>query len=134
MMPSPPNGAIAGGDARPGGAGGYDGRQLQRELREWTTSADDLRRRLAQNGLNPGDLEAAIGDLRGLQFGDKLEPKGLDQLKTSVERLKRFEFELLKKVNGEGQQLFLSGSDEVPAGFRAAIEEYYRALARRPAR
>ena len=29
------------------------------------------------------------------------------------------------------ESLSLSGSDEVPAGFRQAIEEYYRALAKK---
>ena len=45
--------------------------------------------------------------------------------------LKRFEFDLRKKVGGDSQQLFLSGSDEVPPGFRQAIEEYYRSLAKK---
>jgi hypothetical protein len=34
-------------------------------------------------------------------------------------------------VHGEpGEPLRLGGADEVPAGFRALVEEYYRALAR----
>jgi len=31
----------------------------------------------------------------------------------------------------QNEPLSLSGSDEVPEGFRTAIEEYYRSLARR---
>jgi hypothetical protein len=31
----------------------------------------------------------------------------------------------------DDQKLLLSGSDEVPEGFRKMVEEYYRALARR---
>jgi len=62
------------------------------------------------------------------------DARGLDQLKASVDHLKRFEFELRKKVGGDTQQLFLSGSDEVPPGFRQAIEEYYRSLAKKTPR
>jgi hypothetical protein len=38
---------------------------------------------------------------------------------------------LRRKAEGGDQPLSLSGSDEVPAGFRQAIEEYYRALAKK---
>ena len=44
---------------------------------------------------------------------------------------KKFEFALRRKSEGGDQPLSLSGSDEVPAGFRQAIEEYYRALAKK---
>jgi len=59
------------------------------------------------------------------------EPRGLPQLLAAVDRLKRFEFDLRKKVETDDQRLFLSGSDEVPVGFREAVEEYYRALAKK---
>jgi hypothetical protein len=49
----------------------------------------------------------------------------------AIDRLKKFEFNLRKKADGGDQRLSLSGSDEVPAGFRQAIEEYYRALAKK---
>ena len=52
----------------------------------------------------------------------------------ALDRLKQFEFSLRKKAEGGNQPLSLSASDEVPAGFRTAIEEYYRSLARRPTR
>ena len=84
---------------------------------------------LSQAGVNPRDVEAVIGELRTLGPGP--DPRGLQQLQASVDRLKRFEFELRKKVDADNQQLILSGSDEVPAGFRQAIEEYYRSLAKK---
>ena len=49
----------------------------------------------------------------------------------ALDKLKKFEFNLRKKADGADQPLSLSGSDEVPAGFRTAIEEYYRALAKK---
>jgi hypothetical protein len=49
----------------------------------------------------------------------------------ALDKLKKFEFSLRKKADGGDQRLSLSGSDEVPAGFRQAIEEYYRSLAKK---
>jgi hypothetical protein len=47
--------------------------------------------------------------------------------------MKKFEFTLRRKTEGGNESLGLSGSDQVPEGFRQAIEEYYRSLAKRPA-
>jgi hypothetical protein len=45
--------------------------------------------------------------------------------------MRRCGFGLRKKSYvGENQPLSLSGSDEVPPGFRTAIEEYYRSLSK----
>ena len=76
---------------------------------------------------------AILGQLRQLT-NDRLyaDPNGLAQLQAAAtEQLKKFEFNLRKQVDGDKQPLSLSGSDEVPAGFRQAIEEYYRALAKK---
>ena len=111
---------------------GDSARQFSREMREWTTNADALRRQLAQAGVPARDLESVIRELQGYQpSGD---PRGLQQLQSAVDHLKRFEFELRKRIGTDNQQLSLSGSDEVPAGFRQAIEEYYRALAKKTQR
>ena len=48
-----------------------------------------------------------------------------------VEGFRRFEFDLRRLLGAQAaDQLFLSGSDDAPAGYRKAIENYYRALAR----
>ena len=70
------------------------------------------------------DNDAAFADPRSLQA---LQSAALDKLKT-------WEFDLRKKLGGSEQPLALSGSDEVPEGFRKTIEEYYRLLAKRPAK
>ena len=50
-----------------------------------------------------------------------------------VEGLKQVEFALRRALEGEAQdRVFVSGSDEVPTGFRDLVEEYYRALSRSP--
>jgi hypothetical protein len=47
--------------------------------------------------------------------------------------MKQFEFGLRRELGSDIQdRLFLSGNDEVPEGFRKYVEDYYRALARKP--
>jgi hypothetical protein len=132
-------GAYGGGDGRNWGGGGYyspdDIRQFRRELREWQADAQALRRELTQAGIDPRDLDAVLRDLRALDNDQNfVDPRSLQTLHAqALDRLKQFEFGLRKEAEGANQPLSLSASDEVPAGFRTAIEEYYRSLARKPA-
>ena len=131
-------GAGGSGDARnfgPNAGGrwtGEDIRQFRREFREWQGDAEDLRRQLEASGVNPRDLEGVMRDLRTLD-SDQIyaDPQGLEKLRAAaLDRLKKVEFDLRKRVDTDHDALSLSGSDEVPAGFRQAIEEYYRSLGR----
>ena len=72
-------------------------------------------------------------DLRaGQQQSIYNDPAALAKLQAAaLERLKQFEFTLRRKLGAGDESLALSGSDEVPASFRQAIEEYYRSLAQR---
>jgi hypothetical protein len=56
----------------------------------------------------------------------------LEQLQNELrEGLQRLEFRLRREVEGEAtERAVLQGSDEVPEGFRALVEEYFRALSR----
>jgi len=84
--------------------------------------------------VDPRELDQVIRDLKGLDNEQNfVDPGNLLALQAqALDKLKRFEFGLRKKADDENkEQLALSGSDEVPAGFRTAIEEYYRALARK---
>ena len=128
------------GDAR--NWGGYYGgrwdpndvRQFRRDFREWANDAEALRRQLQQAGVNPRDLDDIIKDLTRFD-NDRLyaDPNGLAQLQAQVmDKMKKFEFSLRRKVDGAGNEaLGLSGADQVPEGFRQAIEEYYRSLAKK---
>jgi hypothetical protein len=144
---SPRNGGAYGGDAR--NYGGYGGgwygyrwtpddiRQFRNQWREWANDTEALRRQLQQGGMNPRDLEDVLRDLR--QFdNDRLyaDPQGLEKLQAAaIEKLKKFEFSLRRKADSTGNEsLSLSGSDQVPEGFRQAIEEYYRSLAKKQQR
>jgi hypothetical protein len=119
--------------------GGYghlstdDRRQLQRQLREWQGDAQALRQQLQAAGVNPQDLDQVLQGLQGLGNDRSYEDlKGLEHLQAAaIEQLKKFEFSLRKRAEPAHDSLSLSGSEEVPAGFRQAIEEYYRALAKK---
>jgi hypothetical protein len=48
-----------------------------------------------------------------------------------LDQLKRIEFGLRRDVEGETTRgATLTGSDDVPEGYRTLVEEYYRSLAR----
>ena len=128
-----PSGAWLGGDARPNGNGytNNDIRQLRREYQEREREAENLQRVLSEAGMSTRDLQDIINQLRAFD-NDRLfsDPKALEQLQAAaLERLKKFEFDLRKKIGTDNNQLSLSGSDEVPAAFRRAVEEYYQKLA-----
>ncbi len=130
-------GGSAYGDARFWNGGRFspdDVRQFRNELRQWQNDAQELRNRLGQAGLDAKELDQVIRDLKGLDSDQNfVDPANLLALQAAaLDKLKRFEFGLRKKAESNNkEELALSGSDEVPAGFRTAIEEYYRALARK---
>jgi Domain of unknown function (DUF4175) len=123
--------------------GGYgrwnpdDVRQFRGQYREWANDAEALRRELQQAGVNPRDLDEVLRDLRAFD-NDRVyvDPRGLEALQAAaIDKLKKVEFALRRKAEeGGNDSLSLSGSDQVPEGFRQAIEEYYRSLAKRPQR
>ena len=51
---------------------------------------------------------------------------------TAVDRFKALEFELRKRLDTTNEQLYLSGSEDVPPNFRSLIEEYSRLLSKKP--
>ncbi len=60
------------------------------------------------------------------------DPANLEALQDEVvQALKRLEFSLRREVEAtSGRRATLSGSDDVPDGYRKMVEEYYRALAK----
>ena len=65
-------------------------------------------------------------------FGFFVDPRNLATLQAAaLDKAKKLEVALRKKLDGGDQPLSLSGSDEVPSGFREAIAEYYRSLAKK---
>jgi hypothetical protein len=83
--------------------------------------------------VNPRELDDIIRDLQRLD-NDRVytDPRGLEQLQAAaLDKLKKFEFGLRRKAETGNDSLSLSGSDQVPDGFRQAIEEYYRSLSKK---
>jgi hypothetical protein len=112
-----------------------DIRQFRSEARQRVQEATELQRILEEEDLNQQQLGEVIGALRELDRENVyLDLAELNRLQSQiVEGLKQLEFGLRRELEGEGQdRVFVSGSDEVPTGFRRLVEEYYRALSRTP--
>lgn len=127
--------STGGQDASGGGARRPDAspRQWQREAAQRRGDAEALRRDVRALGLDAGDLDSLIGRLRGLEDERAWDgPAGTAALRGQlVQGFRRFEFDLRRQLGAEtAEQLLLLNSDDAPAAYRKAIEEYYRALAR----
>lgn len=132
------------GEARAGGAGGPTGGEPRRlspeEIRQYRSEFErragqvrDVRERLAEAGRPTEDLQSVLDAMERLaQEGAYDDPTQVAQLQAeALEALKRLEFGLRRDVEGETpQRATLSGSDDVPEGYRTLVEEYYRTLAR----
>ena len=96
-----------------------------------------LRNDLQRSGVNPKDLvpvDEVVKALRAL--GDERNYQNMGNLEqlysTAVDRFKALEFELRKRTDTSNAQLYLSGSEDVPPNFRGLIQDYYRALSKKP--
>ncbi|RPJ65485.1 MAG: hypothetical protein EHM24_21830 [Acidobacteria bacterium] len=127
---SPPEAGGA-GNGRPGPVSPEQARQLRREARERGAEAEQLRRDLRGIGVEPRDLDRLIRELRALDTDQVYQdPTALARLQAQLlEGFRRFEFDLRRKLDAGGEVL-LSGAEDVPAEYRALVEEYYRTLAR----
>jgi hypothetical protein len=113
-----------------------DLRQIANQARQLASDAQDVRRQLQQAGVPPKDLTPVDDVVKALQqLGNEKNlqnPTGLQELyQVALQRFKTLEFEIRKRVDTSNEQLFLSGSEDVPPSFRTLIEEYYRALAKK---
>jgi len=130
-MPGGGSGAINGGGAQQPGDGP---RQLAREMQERIAEAEALRGELKQQGLDTAPLDRAIEGMRAVE---KQERSGDDahtakDLRAQVlDGLKAYEFALRRAVEGnDGTRVMQVRPGEVPASFRAWVDEYYRSIAK----
>jgi hypothetical protein len=91
-----------------------------------------LRQRLEEAGREVPELEDAIEAFEAL--GDPRTYGDLPQIELLQERiresLKRVEFLLRREVEGESAgRAALTGTDDVPTGFRKLVDEYFKNLA-----
>jgi len=108
-------------------------RQFQREMRRRSEEVRDLRRKLGEAGRDGEELDGVLRAMRRLQVGSIYDnPAQVARLQEDVLLgLKGLEFGLRRAVEGGGgRAAVFTGSDDVPDGYRALVEEYYRALAR----
>jgi hypothetical protein len=93
----------------------------------------DLRDDLRAMGRPVEELEQVLDAMTELDGrGVLTDPRALAEIHQGMlDQLKRMEFGLRREVEGEtGRNPTLTGSDDVPDGYRTLVEEYYRALAR----
>jgi chromosome segregation ATPase len=108
-------------------------RQLQREFGQRGNQVRALREQLREVGRPAQELRAVLDAMERFQReGIYADPSQVAELHQEImNQLKRLEFGLRRDVEGVTERTTtLSGSDEVPDGYRELVEEYYRALAR----
>jgi hypothetical protein len=108
-------------------------RQYRGELEQRAEQVRDLRDQFRDLGRPVEDLEAVLENLDRLQGrGAITNPRDLAAIhEDMLDQLKRIEFGLRREVEGEAdRRATLTGSDDVPDGYRTLVEEYYRSLAR----
>jgi hypothetical protein len=125
-------GGSTGGGGTPGIAS-WDAarsRQLRREFRQRAADARGIGGQLSEGGATPADLREIERKLRQLErAGTWGDPLGVEALVAeTLEDLKMFEYGLRRELEGMDPEKRLSGSDEVPEGWRPLVEEYYRSL------
>ena len=113
-----------------------DARQVRNQAGELASDAQSLRRQLQTSGGTQNDLRAVDDVLKALRslesstnLGDPVEMQQLSSV--ALDKLKKLEFDLRKRVDTTNDALFLSGSEEVPAKSKDTIFEYFRQLAKR---
>ena len=131
------NGGEGGGRFRSGEVPDFSAdeiRQLRREFRERAGEAQALAGLLERSGVDPQELATMIEAMRALDrdrtYDDPEEVLRLQQ--AVLEGMKQLEFRLRRELADDEDQILLNQDGDVPEGFRELVEEYYRALSRRP--
>jgi hypothetical protein len=128
--------AEAGERGEPGAPGDAETRrQLRREAEERAREAEALGRALREAGFDGEAMDRIASSFGSLTsdapYGD---PVGLARLQQEVvESLREMDFLLRRQLAGDPRAAGEAvGTGEVPEGYRALVEEYFRSLARPP--
>lgn len=108
-------------------------RQFRSEFSQRGDQVRELRDQLQQAGRSAEDLQAVLDAMERLEregiYDNPATVAGLQE--AILDLLKQLEFGLRREVEGNTDRpASLSGSDQVPEGYRKLVEEYYKALAR----
>lgn len=111
--------------------------QYRAQAGQLASQAQQLGQQLKQAGANQKDqqtmdeISQALRDMAGNRaYDDSAALRALNN--TTLDKMKKLEFDLRKQIDTSNQQLYLSGSQDVPPAFRTQIEDYYRALSKKP--
>ena len=131
-----PNANRNAGDAR-GGINPQDARNMRNQVGEFVRDAQALRDLMGQAGL-ADDVRAVddlIRSLREMEKGQAYDNvASLQQLQSAaLTKAQQLELNLRRRLDTTSDQLFLSGSEDVPPQFKSLIEEYYRRLSKKTA-
>lgn len=109
--------------------------QYRNQAQQLANQAKDLGDQLKQAGANQRDQQQVDEITQALRnmaasraYDNAAELRALEN--TTLDKMKKLEFDLRKRIDTSNQQLYLSGSDDVPPAFRSQIEDYYRALSK----
>ena len=108
-------------------------RQLANEMGQRLNEARALRTELAQQGRDVGQLDRAIEAMQNAKRpGATADERSAQALRAqALDGLKGFEFGLRRALGAaDSTRIILDRSGEVPAAFRAYVEEYYRSIAK----
>jgi hypothetical protein len=75
-------------------------------------------------------VDEVVKALRALD-SDKLgsDPLGMQQLMaTALDKMKKLEYDLRKRADTANEQLYISGSEDIPKLWESIINEYYRTI------
>ena len=87
---------------------------------------------LGQQKIDAKELDEIIKGLRRLDDESVYaNPELVGRLEQQVtDNIKRFEYQLRRRLDANSTQVFLSGTDDVPEQYRKLVEQYYRSLSK----
>jgi hypothetical protein len=78
-------------------------------------------------------VDEVVKALRAMD-SDKLgaDPLGLQQLYgTALDKMKKLEYDLRKRTDTANDELYISGSEDIPKLWESIIQQYYRNLSKK---
>ena len=125
-------GSSSGGWYQPGIFTAEDLRQAERELQQRQQDLEALRGELRRERMDTSDLDQLLRQMGDLNLlGLNRDPLALESLRRDiVEGLRQFEYRLWRDLRGaDTERVYQGNSDQVPAGYRELVDEYFRKLA-----